>query len=333
MKNFIFIILSMIISLSACTSGGQKDNSCQDVGIKVIRYDRLQYEATVMNSFSALQKMNMEYPRMTKLMIEDITGVGRVDDDDINDRMCAFFSGDTTLQRLMVDALEKFNDMSGIERQLTNGFCELKEEVPAFPVPRVYSLISALNQSIVVGDSLLGISIDKYMGADYPLYKRFYYAHQRRTMTPERIVPDCFTFYLYSLYPFRWSAGPRTLYNVLLHRGKINWVVKQLLDEKSDEASLGYTKKEMEWCKKNGKALWKRMKEQDILSTTDPMVIRAFTHNDPMPLFIGEYDKSMPAAIGEWFGMKLIDKYMKRHSKLSLGELLDTTDFGTLDLD
>lgn len=135
----------MIISLSACTPGGQKDDSCQDVGIKVIRYDRLQYEATVMNSFSALQKMNMEYPRMTKLMIEDITGVGRVDDDDINDRMCAFFSGDTTLQRLMVDALEKFNDMSGIERQLTNGFCELKEEVPGFPVPKVYSLISALN--------------------------------------------------------------------------------------------------------------------------------------------------------------------------------------------
>ena len=173
MKNFIFIILSMIISLSACTPGGQKDDSCQDVGIIVIRYDRLQYEATVMNRFSALQKMNMEYPRMTKLMIEDITGVGRVDDDDINDRMCAFFSGDTTLQRLMVDALEKFNDMSGIERQLTNGLWELKEEVHGFPVPKVYSLISALNQSIVVGDSLLGISIDKYMGADYPLYKRF----------------------------------------------------------------------------------------------------------------------------------------------------------------
>lgn len=333
MKYFTFIILIMILGLSACVYSGRKDNSCQEVDIKILRYDRLQYEATVMNSFAALQKMNLEYPRMTKLLIEDITGVGHVDDEDINDRLCLFFSEDTTLQRLMVDALERYHDMSDIEHRLTKGFRRLKEDIPTIPVPNVYSFISALNQSIVVGDSLLGISIDKYMGADYPLYKKYYYEHQRRSMTPERIVPDCLTFYLYSLYPFKWSAGPRCLYNVLLHRGKVNWVVKQLLGEKSDEVLLGYDKEETEWCRKNGRALWKQMTEQNILSTTDPMIIRAFTHNDPMPLFIGEDDKSIPSAIGIWVGMKLIDKYMKQHPNLSLGELLDTTDFGVLGLD
>ena len=82
----------MIISLSACTPGGQKDDSCQDVGIKVIRYDRLQYEATVMNSFSALQKMNMEYPRMTKLMIEDILRDICKADDKLNIAILRYFN-------------------------------------------------------------------------------------------------------------------------------------------------------------------------------------------------------------------------------------------------
>ena len=54
------------------------------------------------------------------------------------------------------------------------------------------------NQSVVVGDSILGFSIDKYMGADYPLYKRFYYDYQCRSMEPDRIVPDCFTCYVHN---------------------------------------------------------------------------------------------------------------------------------------
>lgn len=44
----------------------------------------------------------------------------------------------------------------------------MKKEVPALFVPHFYAQIAALNQSVVVGDSILGFSIDKYMGADYP---------------------------------------------------------------------------------------------------------------------------------------------------------------------
>lgn len=55
MHRWIFILIS-ILTLSACHSGGQKDDALSDVDIKVIRYDRLQYEAFALNSFSALQK-------------------------------------------------------------------------------------------------------------------------------------------------------------------------------------------------------------------------------------------------------------------------------------
>ena len=44
----------VVFVLSACRSGEQKDESLQ-TSVKVLRYDRLQYEATVMNSVSALQ--------------------------------------------------------------------------------------------------------------------------------------------------------------------------------------------------------------------------------------------------------------------------------------
>lgn len=94
----------VVFVLSACRSGEQKDESLQ-TSVKVLRYDRLQYEATVMNSVSALQKMNIDCPQATKLLIEDVLGIGSVAEPDINDRLCAYYS-DSLLVRLMDDVQE-----------------------------------------------------------------------------------------------------------------------------------------------------------------------------------------------------------------------------------
>ncbi|CCY89697.1 MULTISPECIES: gliding motility protein GldB-related protein [unclassified Phocaeicola] len=328
MRKFIFILLSIVVLVS-CHTGEQGDDVLLDKGIKVFRYDRLQYEASAMNSFSALQKMSLDCPRATKILIEDVLMLGSVDEPAINERLCAYYS-DTILLRIMQDASEKFKDMTALEKGFTNGFRFLKEEIPAFPVPTVYSQISALNQSVVVGDSLLGFSLDKYMGEDYPLYRRYYYDYQRRSMTPERILPDCFTFYLLSLYPFEWRPGHRSLYDVIMHQGKIHWVVRQVLDYKTNGDALGYSEKEENWCKEHGKELWKWMAERGHLSSTDPMLIRAYTHSDPNMILNGE---KIPPVIGLWLGMQLTEQYMKQHPDVTIATLLERTDFGKLTLD
>ena len=204
MYRLIFILLSIIV-FSACRSDKQKDDFSFS-GIKIARYDRLQYEATVQNSFFSLQRMNTEFSQETRLLIEEVLDLGSVDMVDMNDRLCAYFS-DSILVHLMEDVGEKFKDVSNLEQHLTQGFSNLKKEIHELPVPQIYTQISALNQSVVVGDSILGISLDKYMGSDYPLYKKYYYANQRRSMSPEYIVPDCFTFYLLGQYPFLWQEG------------------------------------------------------------------------------------------------------------------------------
>ena len=45
--------------------------------------------------------------------------------------------------------------------------------------------------------------LDKYMGADYPAYARFFTPVQRGTMTPGRMVPDLLSFYLMAQFPPR----------------------------------------------------------------------------------------------------------------------------------
>ena len=322
MRYILIIILSLFV-LSACRDDRQEDFFLSEKGIKIHRYDRLQFEASVLNSFTSLQKMNTNYPHATKLLIEDVLALGSVDDEKINDRLCAYYS-DTSLVNLMLDVEDKYKDLSSFEKELTKGFVFLKKRIPSIPIPVVYSQISALNQSIVVADSLIGISLDKYMGEEYPMYKRYYYDYQRRTMNPERIVPDCISFYLLSLYPFPWERDHRTLFDVIMYRGKIAWITGKALGLGDLGAKLlGYNKQQLTWCNNNRKQFIEWVGKSNHLESTDPMIIRSYVQSMPNPFLKDE----VPPMIGVWLGMQYIDAYMKSNPDVTYEELLNNTDY------
>jgi hypothetical protein len=85
-----------------------------------------------------------------------------------------------------------------------------------------------LDQSVIIGNHSLGISLDKYMGKDYPLYQEYYSDAQCMQMTREMILPDALSFYLVSQYPLKDFEGRPQLERDL-HMGKIQWVVNQAL--------------------------------------------------------------------------------------------------------
>ena len=322
MRNILIIILSLLV-LSACRDDRQEDFFLSEGRVKIHRYDRLQFEASALNSFTSLQKMNMNFPHATKLLIEDVLALGSVNDEKINDRLCAYYS-DTSLVNLMLDVEDKYKDLGSFEKDLTKGFLYLKKRIPSFTIPLVYSQISALNQSVVVSDSLIGISLDKYMGEDYPMYKRYYYNYQRASMNPERIVPDCLSFYLLSLYPFPWERNHRTLFDLMMYRGKIAWITEKALgSEDLGTKVLGYNDTQLEWCRKNKKQFIEWVNKANHLESTDPMVIRAYLQ--PMPNRILKED--VPPMIGIWLGMQYIDEYMKKNPGVTFEELLNNTDY------
>lgn len=197
--------------------------------LKVERYDRLQCRYLTTGDFSALQQMNTEYPIATRTLVEKMLQIGTVSEHDINERFLRFYQ-DSTLRVIISDAGVEFANMEDINQQLRKSFGRLKEWLPDLPLPRIYAQIGALNQSIVVGDRLIGISLDKYMGAKYPVYGRFgYTAEQLQTMGRNYIVPDCLSFYLLSLYPME-NYDSRSQREKDLHMGKVMWVVNKAMD-------------------------------------------------------------------------------------------------------
>ena len=196
--------------------------------VSIARYDRIESLYLTTGDYSALQQMNTYFPMQTRTLIEDMLHIGKVDDPETNSRFLRFFQ-DSTLQRMLIDVQQQYADMDDVNEELASAFERLQEKMPALEIPHIYAQIGSFDQSIVVADGSLGISLDKYLGANYPFYQQNYSADQRRMMVRSMIVPDCLSFYLLSLYPL-----PLELVNTQKgrdqHMSKIQWVVNEVTE-------------------------------------------------------------------------------------------------------
>ena len=237
-----------------------KPNDDMDVEpLTVQRYDRLQSRYLTTGDFSALQQMNTDYPIETRTLIEKMLQLGTITDTGISNRFLMFFQ-DSTLQALIADAEAEYANMDDINKQLKESFERLSCWLPDLQRPVFYAQIGALDQSIVIGEHSVGISLDKYMGENYPLYKKFYSTQQRSTMNRNYIVPDCLTFYLLSIYTMD-NFDSRPQLDRDLHMGKIMWTVNKAMGREIFRTR--YVKTINDYIKRNPKVTVKQLLEDE----------------------------------------------------------------------
>jgi len=226
--SYIVIAVFCLMSIVGCQmSFWPKADVVDDVMIE--RYDRIQSRFLTTGDFSALQQMNTQYPMETRTLIENVLSIGNVDQEDINERLFKFYQ-DTILQNIILEVGKQYAAMDDIKDEMASAFAFLKDEISGFEIPKVYTQIGALGSSIIIGDGNVGICLDKYLGSDYSVYKKYYAASQTKSMTRENIVPDCLLFYLVSVYPLKnFETAPQKVRDNYI--GKIMYVVNKALDK------------------------------------------------------------------------------------------------------
>ncbi len=224
----IYGILFMLMLLCIGCQWQLKPNNAEDKQISIERYDLIENLYLTTGDYSAMQQLNANYPSQTRMLIEDVLKLGQVNDQDINSKFLHFFQ-DSTLQAMLFDVQREFADIDDITSELASSFVRLKEELPNIIIPEVYTQVSSFDQSIVVGNNTLGISLDKYLGSDYPFYVTHYTEEQRSMMVRSMIVPDCLGFYILSLYPMT-SEQLSSQEGRDRHMGKIQWIVNKVTD-------------------------------------------------------------------------------------------------------
>lgn len=193
-RNLVLIgLLSMLCWTCKWSGFGLYGDEKQNAA-RIDRYDRVIDEYVSLGSGTALHRMNTEYTQQTKLLIEQVLNIGNVFDPGIEHRLREYYM-DSVPQLLLAAVHEEFLDMSDIEEQFENAFDSLSRSNPDFRLPHIYTQVSCLGQKIVVSDTLIGISLDMYLGADFPLYADRYGKDERQNMTRTHIVADAVAAY------------------------------------------------------------------------------------------------------------------------------------------
>lgn len=230
-RNFYIIILAVLTICIACRQNWSSSFLLADDTDSVMvidRYDRIESRYITTGDFAALQEMSTRYPEETRTLIEDVIRVGHVNEPEINKKFQLYFQ-DSTLVQIQRDVQEQYASMDDINEDLAAACISLKKMIPTFKMPKVYTQIGSLDQSIIVGNSSIGICLDKYLGENYPLYAKYYTSQQREQMTRRMIVPDVIAFYLLSLYPMPNLRNHDAQTANDVHMSKIIWIVNKVM--------------------------------------------------------------------------------------------------------
>ena len=225
-KVYGFLLIVMLICLGCQWQLKPSDVAEESRKVNIQRYDRIESLYLTTGDYSAVQQMNTTFPEQTRMLIEDMLALGHVNDADINTKFLHFFQ-DSTLQSMLLDVQQQYTDIDDLNEAFSAAFEHLEELLPSVNIPEIYTQIGSFDQSIIVGNNVLGISLDKYLGSNYPFYRNHYTAEQRRVMERSMIVPDAISFYLLSLFPTPDSIQETQAVRDR-HMSRIQWVVQQV---------------------------------------------------------------------------------------------------------
>lgn len=221
-----------------------------------------------------------------------------------------------------------FKDLKPFNNQLEETFKYIKYYYPEVKVPRFVYFVSGFAVQTPIGDGYLGIGLDMFLGRDSKFYGAIVQSVPRyisRRFTPEYLVPRATeTFAREDLFPEK--DEDKTLLSKMVHNGKILYFMDQVLPEKiPDSVKIGYTKKQMDWCKKYEGDIWAYYLQNNLLYETDPQAIQVYLTEGPFTPGLGEKNESAPK-LGVWTGWQIVRKYMEEHKEITLQQLMAEKD-------
>lgn len=300
------IFLTFLMTISICSCNGQNSNAntiTTAAPISINRFDKALFELINSEDTTLRQQLLTQYPQMTDILGKGILNMQSPDMPGFFNKLENFYS-EPTLKSLYSDAIKKYDTVTEIEQSLGNAFAWLQETFPTMQIPAFYMHVSGFNQNVLVGDSLLSLSIDKYLGEDYPLYQEFFYDYQLRKMQPADVVPDYIAGWLMSEYPF--AGKENVLLDRMIYEGKIKYLVLSALPAIAPTDLFGYTNEAWEWCKNNEANIWKAIIERKHLYTPDQMTTMKYFEDTPAQFLASD----APGNIGSWVGLQIVMKYI-----------------------
>ena len=321
MKRF-FLLLCFTVILISCTRNPLKINVSTislDLKIKHLDVDLLKLKQDQV--VAAIPVLKSSHGEFFDLFTYRMINIGGTEQENFPEMLYSFVS-DTLIRELETNVAENIDTIQ-LRKNLEFAFRHYKYYFPEKEIPIVYTCISGLNQSVVTAEKLIGISLDKYLGTNSRFYKQLGLpVYKRRNMHPEKIVPDA--MYAWAVTEWPKSDNANNLLSQMIHEGKMLYFMDAMLPEISDTLKIGFTKKQLDYCRKNEASMWTFMAEQKLLFSTDRMSIKRFIDDGP---YTTPFTDQSPARTGAWLGWQIVRSYMNQNKDVELADLINNADF------
>lgn len=326
-KPLLFITLALLV-MFGCRSNRYDIKTSGDR--EAVSIDRLEEDLfgidpqDIISSVDSLAEKYGEFLRLFGYVIN----IGEAGSESWGDGLLSFAT-DRQNREVYLEVMRNYPSMESIEKSLSGAWTMFNHYFPGAVIPRIYSFVSGFNNSIVVGDSTMGIGLDRYLGTGCRYYPMLgIYNYQIKKMVPEKIPSDC----MYAWAASTWmldeeKEGGNTLLASMMYEGKLLYFTRCMLPFEADSLVFGFTSNQVEFCRNNEKQMWEYLVEYDLLFNTDPFTIRKFTGEAP---FTTAFTNESPGRAATWLAFRIIEQYMERNQDVALSALMSSENYREL---
>ena len=96
-----------------------------------------------------------------------------------------------------------------------------------------------------------------------------------------------------------------------------------MLPDTHDSIKIGFTKEQLDFCKKNEAHIWSLFIDKNLLFSTEQSKYLKYINEGPTT---NGLPKESPAMLGVWVGWQVVKKYMNDNPTITLKQLMEEKD-------
>lgn len=309
--------LFIVVIVASCSDNRKMSKEIRQVEIPEIiihRYDQALFKADRNNIKASLLSLSDEFSPFLDADLEDPANIQQIED----------FLNDTTISGIQASVSDKFSDLHVLRKDLRDAFRHIKFYFPAWEPPTVYTYVSGLYYEVPVsydGYSLI-IALDMYLGDDFEFYSKAGFPQYKvKRMTADYLLADCVDEIVREL--FLPATIPVNMLDKMISEGKALYLLDRFIPWVKDEYKIGYTKSDLKWCRQNESNMWAYFIENELLFTSDPLIINRFVNDGP---FTSPFHRESPSRTAVWVGWQIVRAYMDKVGYSDINNLLGQRD-------
>lgn len=232
------------------------------------------------------------------------------------------FQQDSIYQKVYADVKNTFADFEVYDKELTAAIQRYNHHFPSRITPRVVTFYGAFNYPVANTDSVIGIGLDMFLGKQSDYYQKLgdkYPSYMHQQFQPNYMTALAMKGWLETEYP----TIQKNFLSQMMQKGRLQYVLAQLLPNTPDSVLMGYTKSQIEWCEASEFSIWQFFIQENLLYTNkNEQIIK---YMQPAP-FSGRMPKDSPGRVAVWTGWQIVKAYMDRYPSTKLQELMTIPD-------